>query len=83
MLSAASVPAETFNFSGQEHVSVEDWCGYIAELSGLTPKFKPTADTLESVKTDNSKMQAVVGPALVDWRDGIRRMVEAAGAIKA
>lgn len=83
MLSAASVPAETFNFSGQEHVSVEDWCAYIAELSGLTPKFKATADTLESVKTDNSKMLAVTGPALVDWRDGIRRMVEAAGAIKA
>ena len=82
MLDAASVPASVFNFSGHEHVSIEEWVGYIAELTGLTPKFKSTSDTLGSVKTDNSKMQAVAGKAEVQWRDGIKRMVEAAGALK-
>lgn len=83
VLQSASVPASIFNFSGQEHVSIEEWCGYIGELTGLTPKFKVTSDTLESVKTDNSKMQSVAGKAEVHWRDGIKGMVEAAGALKA
>ncbi len=82
VLEAASVPASVFNFSGQEHVSIEEWCAYIGELTGLEPKLVPTVDTLESVKTDNSKMQAVAGKAEVQWKDGIRAMVEAAGALK-
>ena len=82
MLAGAAVPAAVYNFSGQEHVSIEDWCGYIAELTGLTPKFKSTPDTLGSVKTDNSKMQALAGKAEVHWKDGIKRLVEAAGALK-
>lgn len=82
LLAAAAVPAEIFNFSGQQHVAIEDWCNYIAELTGLTPKYKASPDTLGSVKTDNSKMQSVVGPATVEWKEGIRRMVESAGALK-
>ena len=42
----------------------------------------PTPDTLQSVKTDNSKMQAIVGKAQVPWQEGIKAMVEAAGALK-
>jgi len=81
MLEAASVPASTFNFCGQEHVSIEEWCAYISELTGLEAKIAPTANTLQSVKTDNSKMQAIVGKAKVNWKEGIRTMVEAAGAL--
>lgn len=82
MLEAASVPASTFNFSGQEHVSIQEWTGYISELTGLEAKLAPTPDTLQSVKTDNSKMQAIVGKAQVPWQEGIKAMVEAAGALK-
>ncbi len=82
MLEAAAVPAPVYNFCGQEHVAIEEWCAYIGELTGLTPRFKASDDTLESVITDNSKMQALVGPAQVHWRDGIRALVEAAGALK-
>jgi len=73
---AATVPARIVNWSGQEHVSIEDWCGYLGELIGIEPKFDRTENTLESVMTDNSKMRELVGPAKVDWRDGLRRMVE-------
>ena len=81
-LAHASVPAEIINLSGQEHVSIEEWVAHIESLTGLTAKFKVTSDTLESVKTDNTKMCEVIGPAKVRWQDGIRAMVEKAGALK-
>ena len=64
------------NWSGQEHVAIEQWCGYLGELIGVEPKFDYTENTLESVMTDNSRMRELVGPAQVDWKDGLRRMVE-------
>lgn len=73
----AKVPAEIVNVCGQEHVSIEEWCGYLGEICGLEPKFKVTDQTLESVASDNSKQRSLVGPTEVGWKDGMRRMVEA------
>jgi hypothetical protein len=58
-------------------VSVEEWCAYLGELTGLTPIFAPTEQTLESVVTDTTRLDALVGPGQVTWRDGFRRMVAA------
>ena len=77
LLEHASVPAEIVNLCGQDHVSIEEWCEYMAGLCGLEPKFNKTTDTLESVATDNAKMRSFVGPTQIDWRDGLRRMIEA------
>lgn len=76
LVEAASVPARIVNWSGQEDVSVEQWCAYLGELIGVDPKFDVTDRTLESVMADSSKMQALVGPTEVHWKDGLRRMVE-------
>jgi len=76
LVEAATVPARIVNWSGQEHVSIEQWCGYLGELIGVEPKFDYTENTIESVMTDNAKMQELVGPAQVDWKEGLRRMVE-------
>lgn len=38
LLDAARVPAEIINWSGQDHVSIEDWCAYLGELTGLRTK---------------------------------------------
>ena len=76
LVEAATVPARIVNWSGQEHVSIEEWCGYLGELIGVEPKFDYTEHTLESVMTDNTKMRELVGPAEVAWKDGLRRMVE-------
>ena len=73
----AKVPAEIVNVCGQEHVSIEEWCGYLGEICGLEPKFKVTDQTLESVASDNSKQRSLVGPTEIGWKDGMRRMVEA------
>ncbi len=76
LVQSASVPARIVNWSGQEHVSIEEWCGYLGGLIGIEPKFAPSDQTLESVMTDNARMRELVGPAQVDWREGLRRMVE-------
>ena len=77
MLAAASIPARVINWCGSEHVSIEEWCQYMAELCGLEAKFKPQDGTLESVQSDNALMRALVGDAQVGWKDGIKRMIEA------
>ncbi|MAG33101.1 MAG: oxidoreductase [Deltaproteobacteria bacterium] len=76
IVESATVPARILNWSGQEHVSIEEWCTYLGDLIGVEPKFDVTDQTLESVKTDNRRMQELVGPAEVHWKDGLRRMVE-------
>ena len=69
IVESATVPARIVNWSGQEHVAIEEWCGYIGELIGIAPKFEYTDKTLESVMTDNAKMRELVGPAKVTWKD--------------
>lgn len=75
LLEAASVPTLIVNWCGDEMISIEEWSTYIGELTGLTPKFKYTTETLESVMCDNSKLRAIVGPSQVHWKDGVRRMI--------
>lgn len=77
LLAAASVPARIVNWCGQEHVSIEEWCAYIGELTGFTPQFNYTTETLESMITDNAELQKLVGPLQVHWKDGVRRMIKA------
>jgi hypothetical protein len=58
-------------------VSIEEWCTYLGELTGLEPKFERTERTLQSVMTTDARMRELVGPAEVPWRQGMREMVEA------
>jgi nucleoside-diphosphate-sugar epimerase len=77
LLGAASVPATVVNWGGDTPVSIEEWCTYLAELTGVEARFEPTAHTIDSVQLDLSRMHELVGPTLVDWRDGMRQMVAA------
>jgi nucleoside-diphosphate-sugar epimerase len=77
LVDAATVPARIVNWCGSEHVSIEEWCAYLGELTGLEPKLEPTERTLQSVMTSDARMRELVGPAEVPWRDGLRGMVQA------
>lgn len=77
LLGVAATPATLVNWGGTEPASIEEWCGYLGELSGRTPVFSPTRDTIDSVQIDLTRMHELVGSTTVGWRDGIRRMVEA------
>ncbi len=77
LVAAATTPATTVNWGGDDAVSIEEWCGYLAELTGLEASFEPTTETIDSVQIDLTRMHELAGHTTVGWRDGVRRMVEA------
>lgn len=78
LLAAATVPATIVNWGGDQVVSLEEWCNYIGELTGEAVAFVDNPATVGSVVPDLTRMHELVGHTTVDWRDGIRAMVEAA-----
>ena len=77
LLAAAATPATTVNWGGSEAVSIEDWTGYLSELTGLEARLEPNDSAFGSLQLDLTRMHALLGETKVAWRDGIRRMVEA------
>ncbi|MFQ5512480.1 MAG: NAD-dependent epimerase/dehydratase family protein [Candidatus Krumholzibacteriia bacterium] len=77
LLEVASVPATIVNWAGKERVSIEDWCSYLGELTGIEPKLEPTEHTIESAIMDTTRMRDLIGESTVPWKDGFHRMVEA------
>jgi UDP-glucuronate 4-epimerase len=77
LLEAASVPATVVNWGGDAAVSIEEWCTYLAGLTGLEARFDPTEHTIDSVQLDLTRMHALAGSTRVHWKDGMRRMVAA------
>ena len=61
LLAAASVPAVTVNWGGSEPVSIEEWCTYLAGLAGTEARFEPTAQTIDSVAIDTTRMHELAG----------------------
>lgn len=76
LLDVATVPATIVNWAGAQ-ASVEEWCALIGKLAGLEVKFEETDHTISSVTTDNTRMHELIGPAEINWRGGITRMVNA------
>jgi len=74
LLAVASLDATTLNWGG-EPASIEDWCAYLGELTGLEPRFERTADALGSLPLDMTRMHELIGPTRVSWRAGVRQLV--------
>jgi UDP-glucuronate 4-epimerase len=77
LLGAAAVPSTVVNWGGDDAVSIEEWCGYLSELTGIPVAFAPTDKTIDSVQIDLTRMHELIGATTVPWRDGFRRMVAA------
>jgi nucleoside-diphosphate-sugar epimerase len=78
LLEAASVPATTVNWAGPDVVSLQDWCIYLGSLVGVEPVFSESETALGGVPCDVTLMHELIGAAQVGWRDGMRRLAEAA-----
>lgn len=76
LLGAATTQGTTVNLAGSQHVSIEEWCAYMGELTGLVPTFNVTEKALGNMTIDTGKMVELIGPAKMDWKDGIRNMIE-------
>jgi len=76
LLAAASPEVTTVNFGGSHKTSIEEWCAYLTELTGLEPVFQQNPKAFGSLSIDTTRMHELIGPTQIEWRDGVRRMVE-------
>ena len=77
LLAAASVDVTTVNFGGSDATSIEEWCGYLSELTGLEPVFQDNPKAFGSLNIDTRRMHTLIGPTQVSWKQGILRQVRA------
>jgi nucleoside-diphosphate-sugar epimerase len=77
LLSLASVPATIVNWGGDEVAGIEDWCDEMGRLTGLTPTYEPTENTIAAIIPDLEKLHSTGFRSSITWREGIRRQVTA------
>jgi nucleoside-diphosphate-sugar epimerase len=78
LLDAASVPATIVNWGGDDGVAVEDWVRYLGELVGKEPNIVFDDDApWPNWIGDHAKRRALGCHCKVDWRSGMRRLVQA------
>ncbi len=76
LLGAASPVVTTLNFGGSQQVSIEQWCEYLQQLTGFEPQYTETDQAFGSLAIDTSRMHELIGETRVDWKAGIRSMVQ-------
>ncbi len=76
LLHAATVGSTTVNWGGAP-VSIEEWCAYLGELTGLEPRFEADDSAFGSLQVDLTRFHEIAPPAQVNWKDGLARMVAA------
>jgi nucleoside-diphosphate-sugar epimerase len=77
LLAAAAVPATITNWGGDQAVELRDMVAWIGEVAGLEPKIEESEMAIHHYRLDPTRRLELAGPCSVDWRDGIRRMIEA------
>jgi nucleoside-diphosphate-sugar epimerase len=77
LIAGAAVPATIVNWAGDAPVGMRELCDYMGRLTGCEPQFVVTPEVSGSRPSDPALRQQLAGPCRVDWRDGIRRMIEA------
>ena len=76
-LAAAAVPATTVNWSGDEALKGEEWIRYLGSLVGVEPVFVYDDDRARPGGAPSAALRtSITGPAVVGWREGLRRTVE-------
>ncbi|MEM7140798.1 MAG: NAD(P)-dependent oxidoreductase [Actinomycetota bacterium] len=76
LLDAASVPATVLNWGDPEATSAEDWCAELARLVGRELTIERSEVAPPPGFVDVSKLTALGYAPSVDWREGMRRMVQ-------
>src|SRR5262245_50241832 len=76
LLGAATTEVTTLNFGGSQPVAIEQWCAWLAELTGFEPVFRANPKAFGSLQIDTTRMHAICGPTEVDWRQGMREMLQ-------
>ncbi|MBW2423700.1 MAG: NAD(P)-dependent oxidoreductase [Deltaproteobacteria bacterium] len=80
LLPLASSPPLLINWCGSELVSAEEWCEYMAELLGTKVAFVYRDEVFPCSPCDSTLLDEKVGRTEIDWREGMRRLVEEGAA---
>ncbi len=74
----ADVPAPIVNLGGDEVVTIEEIIAYVESLTGLSMEVETGRQASWGMKVlDNRLRKELGGPCRVDWKDGVRRALEA------
>ena len=76
LLDVASVPAVVTNWAGDDTVTMREYVALLGELAGEKVELAPTPSFIRSRAVDVSRQQELIGPCSVNWREGMRRLVE-------
>jgi nucleoside-diphosphate-sugar epimerase len=76
LLGVAGTPAVVVNWAGDDIVSCEDWLAYFGELTGIAPEIDYQEHWITNSAADPALRTKLIGPCRVNWRDGMRRMLE-------
>lgn len=77
LAAAATVPATTVNWAGEDQVDLEQWCRLLADELGLDVAFTETTGTIGGVTVDTTRFVELCGPTRVRWREGFTRLARA------
>lgn len=82
LLDHAAVGAPAVNLGGDETTTVEEIIAEIERLTGLTA-MREAAETAswDTQVLDATRRREWAGPCTVPWREGVRRVLEAKGAV--
>lgn len=75
LLAAATLDSTTVNWGGEQQASIEQWCDYLKEITGLSPVFNTNETAFGSLSVDTTKLKAIYDEPTMDWKDGILRLV--------
>lgn len=73
----ASVPATVLNWGGDEAVTQRDIAEYVSQITGVPVTYAFKERHRMSCGFDNTRRLSLIGPCEVDWREGVRRTLEA------
>jgi nucleoside-diphosphate-sugar epimerase len=74
LLDAASTPATVVNWAGDEHITVQSWSAYAAEMAGVEAKVsvRLVEGSVRGSCSDPTKRRSITGPCGINFRDGYR-----------
>jgi len=79
LLAAAAVPATIVNWGGDEAVTVQQWCDYMAGLLGVPAHvtIRHAEGDSRGNRIDTGKRKALTGPSRMSWKDGLKQSLAA------
>jgi nucleoside-diphosphate-sugar epimerase len=77
LLECASIPATIVNWGGDEPVSTQELCHYMAERVGKTATIVENDEGIHQYRLDPPRRIELAGPCRVPWKTGVDRMMAA------